>query len=79
MDCSGGSVVKNVPASARDASSVPESGRSPGEGNSNPLQYSSLRNPVAREVWQATVHGVTKESFKQQYIMLHPMVLKIYS
>ena len=36
--------------------------RSPGEGNSNPLQYSYLENPMGRGVWQATVHGVTKES-----------------
>ena len=38
------------------------SGRSPGEGNGNSLQYSSLGNPMDREVWWATVHGVTKES-----------------
>ena len=35
-------------------------GRSPGEGNSNPLQYSCLENPMDRGAWQATVHGVTK-------------------
>jgi len=39
----------------------PGSGRSPGEGNGNPLQYPCLGNPMEREVWQATVHGVTKE------------------
>ena len=79
MDCSGGSAIKNPPASAGDASSAPESRRSPGEGNGNPLQYSSLRNPMDRGVWPTTVHGVTKESTKQQYIMLHPLVLNIYS
>ena len=56
----GGSVVKNLPAKAEDTGSVPGSGRPPGEGNGNPLQYSCLGNPMDREVWQATVHGVTK-------------------
>ena len=54
-----GSVVKNIPANARDAGSIAGSGRSPGEGNSNPLQYSCLANPMDRGVWQAAVHGVT--------------------
>ena len=59
----GGSVVKNLPANAgvaRDLSSIPGSGRSPGGGNDNPLQYSCLENPMERGAWQATVHGVTK-------------------
>ena len=59
----GGSVVKNPPASAgdtRDAGSVPGSRRSPGEENGNPLQYSCLENPMDREAWRATVHGVTQ-------------------
>ena len=45
-----------------DAGSIPGSGRSPGEWNGYPLQYSCLENPMDRGVWQATVHGVTKES-----------------
>ena len=45
---------------ARDLGSIPESGRSPGEGNGNPLQYSCLENPIDREAQQATVHGVAK-------------------
>ena len=49
-------MVKNLPASARDASSMPGSGRSPGEGTSNPLQCSSLGNPMDRGAGQATVH-----------------------
>ena len=56
--------VKESPCNARDtgdAGSVPGSGRSPGEGNDNPLQYSCLGNPMDRGAWQATVHGVTKE------------------
>ena len=45
-----------------DLGSISGSGRSPGEGNGNPLQYSCLGNPMDRRSWQATVHGVTKES-----------------
>ena len=59
----GGSVVKNPPANARDArdfGSIPGLGRFPGEGNSNPLQYSCLENSMDGGVWKATVHGVTK-------------------
>ena len=57
----GGSVVKNLPASARDKGWIPGLGRSPREGNGNPLQYSCLGNPKDRGAWQATVHGVVKE------------------
>ena len=55
---SGGSVVKNLPASAGDAGSIPGSRRSPGEGNGNSLQYSCLKNSMDRGAWWATVHGV---------------------
>ena len=61
MALPGGSVVKNLAANAGDAVSVSESGRSPGEGNGNPLQYSCLGNPMDRGAWQATVHGVAEE------------------
>ena len=54
-------MVKNLPANAGDASSIPGSGRSPGEGNGNPLQYSYLGNLVNKGAWWATVHGVAKE------------------
>ena len=57
---SGGSVVKNPPPHAGDSGLIPGLGRSPGEGNGNPLQYSCLENPMDRGVWQATVHGVTQ-------------------
>ena len=60
-------VAKNPPANAGDerrAGSIAWSGRSPGEGNGNPLQYSCLRNPMGRGAWWAIVHGVTK-SWKQ--------------
>ena len=53
-----GSVIKNPPASTGDAGSIPGSGRSPGEGNGNPLQYSCLENPMDKGVWRAKVHGV---------------------
>ena len=56
----GGAGVKNPPANAGDMGLIPGSGRSPGEGNGNPLQYSCLGNPMDRGVWWATVHGVTK-------------------
>ena len=62
MGFPGGSAVKNLSANAGDTGSIPGLGRSPGEENGNPLQYSCLGNPMDREVWQATVHGVTKES-----------------
>ena len=58
----GGSVVKNPPTNSGDASLIPGLGRSPGEGNDNPLQYSCLGNPMDRGAWWATVPGVTKES-----------------
>ena len=57
-----GSVVKKSPANAGDAGSVSGLGRSPGEGNGNPLQYSCLENPMDREAWWATVHGDTTSS-----------------
>ena len=50
--------VKNPPANAGDMGSTPGSGRSPGGGNGNPLQYSCLENPKERGAWQATVHVV---------------------
>ena len=59
------SAVKNLPANAggaRDVRSIPGSGRSPGEGKGNPLQYSCLENPTARGVWRASVSGVAEES-----------------
>ena len=56
-------VVKNLPANAeniRDTSLIPGSGRSPGGGHGNSLQYSWLENPMDRGAWQATIHMVTK-------------------
>ena len=56
----GGSDGKESACNAGDSGSIPGLGRSPGEGNGNPLQYSCLENPTHRGAWQATVHGVTK-------------------
>ena len=56
----GGSVVKNLPANAGDVGSIPQSGRSPGGGNGNPLQISCLENSTDRGAWRATGHGVAK-------------------
>ena len=55
-----GLVVKNPPENARDAGLIPGSGRSPGGGNDNPLQYSCLGNPMDGGTWWAAVHGVVK-------------------
>ena len=60
MGFPGGSMVKNPPANAGDLGSILQSGRSPGEENSNPLQYFCLGNPMDREAWQAIVHEVTR-------------------
>ena len=54
------SVGKESACNAGDSGSIPGSGRSPGEGNGNPLQYSCLENLMDREACQATVHGVTR-------------------
>ena len=58
-------MAKDLPASAEDAKDtglIPGSGSSPEEGNDNPFQYSCLDNSTDRGAWQATVHGVAKES-----------------
>ena len=54
------SVGKDSACNARDPGSIPGLGRSPGEGNGNPFQYSCLENPMGRGGWQATVHGVAR-------------------
>ena len=56
----GGSDGKESACNAGNLGLIPGSGRSPREGNGNPLQYSCLENPKDRGAWQATVHGVTK-------------------
>ena len=63
LDCMGfpySSVSKESACNARDTGSIPGSGRSPEEGNGNPLQYFCLENPMDRGTWKATLHGVTR-------------------
>ena len=62
VDFPGSSVIKNPLASAGNADLILGWGIFPGEGNSNPLQYSCLENPMDRGAWKTTVHGVKKES-----------------
>ena len=69
-------VVKSLPANAgdiRDMGSIPGSGRSPGGGHGNPLQYSCLKNPVDRGTWGATVHRVTKSQRGLKRLSMQPM------
>ena len=60
MGSPGSSDGKASAYNAGDPGSIPGLGRSPGEGNGNPLQYSCLENPMGRGAWGATVHGVAK-------------------
>ena len=69
MGFTGGSEVKNLPASAGDVGSIPGLGRSPGEGKGNPFQCSCLRNFMDRRAWWATAHEVVKESEKYIFIL----------
>ena len=61
MGFPGGSLVKNLPASAEDMGLTPRLGRSPGEGNGNPFQYPCLGNLLDRGAWWPVVHGVSRE------------------
>ena len=65
---SGSSAGKEPSCSAEDPGLIPGSGRSPGEGHGNPLQYSCLENPMNRGAWQAIVHRV-----KKSWTRLKPM------
>ena len=62
----GGSVLKNLPANARDTGSIPGPRRSPGEDNGYPLQYSFLENFMDRGAWQAPVHGDAESDTTEQ-------------
>ena len=70
MTAPGGSVGKESTCNAGDPVLIPESERSPGEGNGNPLQYSYLENSMDRGAWWATVHGVAKELDMTEQLIL---------
>ena len=70
-------MVKNPFANAekiRDAGLIPGSERSPGEGHSNPLQYSCLKNPVDAGAWQVMVHRITKSQTQLKPLSMHPHI-----
>ena len=72
LDFPGGSVGKVSAYNAGDLGSSPGLGRSPGEGNGNPLQYYCLENPMDRGAWQAAVYGVTKSWTRlSEFTLLH--------
>ena len=72
MDFLGGTVIKNLRASAGDVrDSIPGLGRSPEVGHGNPLQYSCLENPMDRGAWQATVHRVTQSRTRLKQLSTH--------
>ena len=64
-------MVKNLPANAGDVGLIPKWGRSSGEGNSNPLQYSCLGNLIDREAWRAIVYGVPKSQTTAEWLSSH--------
>ena len=75
-------VAKNLPANTgdvRDSSSIPGSGRSPGVGNGNPLQYSCLGNPMDRGVWWARLHRVTTSRTRLKWLSMHTSKQELWS
>ena len=75
-------MIKNAPAIAgdiRDAGSTPGSGRSPGEGHGNPLQYPCLKKLMDRGTWHATVHRVTKSWTQQKQLSTHVTPYNTYA
>ena len=70
--------VKNLPANSRDlrnVSSIPGSGRSPGGGHGNPLQYSCLENPMDRRAWWTAVHRVPKRQTRLKQLSKHVSIV----
>ena len=77
MGFPGGSEVKASASNVGDPGLIPGSGRSPGEGNGNQLQYSCLENPMDGEAWWATVHGVAKSRTRLGDLHLHGVYVYI--
>ena len=75
MSFPGGSDSKESASNAEDLASIPESGRSLGEGNGNPLQYSCLENSMDRGAWRAAVHGVTKSWTRTEQLSLTQFIV----
>ena len=73
------SVGKESACNARDLGLIPGSGRSPGEENVNPLQYSCLENPMDRGAWQTTVHGVSKTQTRLSDQAQHSTAAVVYN
>ena len=66
--------VKKSACNAGDPGSIPESGRSPGDGNGYSFQYSCLKNSIDRGAWQAAVHGVTESDTTELLTLTHSLV-----
>ena len=75
MGFPGGSDGKESACNVGDWGLIPWLGRSPGEGNGNPLQYSCLENSMDRGAWQATVHGVAESDTTKQVSLSHYMFI----
>ena len=73
-------MIKDPPASAEDVGLIPGSGRSPGEGNGNPLHCSCLGNSMGRRAWWAIVHGLAKElNMTKQQRYIYPLFFRLFS
>ena len=79
MGFSGGSDNKESACSAYDLGSIPELGRSLGEGNGNLLQYSCLENSMYKRAWQATIHGVTKSDMTKGQTLTVCVCIQTYT
>ena len=79
QDFPGGSDGKASAYNAGDQGSIPGSERSPGEENGNPLQYSCLENPMAREAWQAAIRGVAELDMTEQLTHIHTSTTIIHT
>ena len=78
MGSSDGSMVKNPLTNVGHAGLIPGLGRTPGEGNGNPLQYPCLENPIHRGAWWAAVHGGHKESDTTEQLSTHTHLTRIH-